>query len=132
MFGFFSDYKQYITLRNFAVVYNGLTGLAVLYSLWSNPEADPSEYAIDISIHALTAITLMCKQAPESVKAVAMALNTYRGFDALFKAITSLPSTIPGIANAVDVLNHRFNFKELEELGNEETVETRSAVQHTM
>ncbi|CZI36112.1 TPA: lpg0260 family Dot/Icm T4SS effector [Legionella pneumophila subsp. pneumophila] len=132
MFGFFSDYKQYITLRNFAVVYNGLTGLAVLYSLWSNPEADPSEYVIDISIHALTAITLMCKQAPESVKAVVMALNTYRGFDALFKAITSLPSTIPGVANAIDVFNHRLNFKELEKLGNEETAETRSAVQHTM
>lgn len=129
MLGFFKDLKQYMTLTNFCIVYNGLTGLAVLYSLWNDPEADVSEYAIDISIHALTAVTLMCKQVPETVKAVVVALNTYRGFDALFKTITALPSTIPGAANAADVLNHWFNFKEL---GKEEADERRHDVQHTM
>lgn len=128
MVGFFSDLKSYMTLRNFCIIYNGLTGLAVLYSLWNDPEADSSEYAIDISIHALTAVTLMCKQVPDTVKTVVVALNTYRGFDALFKTITPLPSTILGIANAADVLNHWFNLKEL---GQEDSNERR-AMQHNM
>ncbi|STX44038.1 Uncharacterised protein [Legionella donaldsonii] len=115
MLGFFKDLQSSITLKNFCIIYNGLTGLAVLYSLWNDPEADLSEYAIDISIHAVTAVTLMCKQVPETVKTVVVALNTYRGFDALFKTITALPSTIPGAANAADVLNHWFNLKELGE-----------------
>ncbi|WP_019216000.1 hypothetical protein [Legionella tunisiensis] len=129
MLGFFKDLKPHMTFTNFCIIYNGLTGLAVLYSLWNDPEADPSEYAIDISIHALTAVTLMCKQVPEAVKTVVVALNTYRGFDALFKTITSLPSTIPGAANAVDVLNHWFNLKEL---GKDESEQNRRATQHSM
>ncbi|HHF7345189.1 TPA: hypothetical protein ACPSKB_001607 [Legionella feeleii] len=127
MLGFFKDVKSSITLKNFCIIYNGLTGLAVLYSLWNDPEADLSEYAIDISIHALTAVTLMCKQVPETVKTVVVALNTYRGFDALFKTITALPSTIPGAANAADVLNHWFNLKELEEPD-----QNRRETQHSM
>ena len=129
MLGFFKDLKQYMTLTNFCIIYNGLTGLAVLYSLWNDPEADVSEYAIDISIHALTAVTLMCKQVPETVKAVVVALNTYRGFDALFKTITALPSTIPGVANAADVLNHWFNLKEL---AKEEPGQNRRVALHSM
>ncbi|MCE0721991.1 MULTISPECIES: hypothetical protein [Legionella] len=110
---FFDNFRQYINLRNVCIIYNGLTSLAVLYDLWNNPNANPSEYTIDISIHALTAIILMCKQTPEMVKDVAIALNTYRGLDALFKAVTPLPSTIFGAANGVDVFNHWFNRKEL-------------------
>lgn len=127
--GFFGNLRQYITLRNFCIIYNGLTSLAVLYDLWNNPDADPAEYSIDISIHALTAVILMCKQVPETVKTVVTALNTYRGFDALFKAVTSLPSTIPGAANGIDVLNHWFNLKEL---GKEESEEDRQEIQYPM
>ncbi|AWN72943.1 hypothetical protein LEAN103870_04160 [Legionella anisa] len=123
---FFDNFRQYINLRNACIIYNGLTSLAVLYDLWNNPDANPSEYAIDISIHALTAVILMCKQAPDMVKDVVIALNTYRGFDALFKAITPLPSTIPYVANGIDVLNHWFNLKELTK---EESEENRQEAQ---
>ncbi|KTD72475.1 hypothetical protein [Legionella tucsonensis] len=127
---FFDNPRQYINLENACIIYNGLTSLAVLYDLWNNPNANPSEYAIDISIHALTAIILMCKQVPEMVKGVMIALNTYRGLDALFKAITPLPSTIPGVANGIDVLNHWFNLKELTKEESEE--ENRQEARHTM
>lgn len=107
-------FKRYINPKNFCIVYNGLTGLAVLYQLMKDPQANTSEYIMDISIHALTAIMLMCEEAPDTVVSLVGSLNVYRGYDALLKATTQLPTTIPRLANYIDIFNHAFNLKEIE------------------
>ena len=82
--------------------YNGLIACAVLSGYLTDPKAAAYEYLPDIFIHAFEAL------APEALNEFAILTNTARATQAAC-AFFSGHSSIPHVANGVDVLNHAVN-----------------------
>ncbi|CAM2885675.1 Uncharacterised protein [Legionella steigerwaltii] len=92
-------------LLNWSTVYRGYNALVatlVLFQYVNNPEAAAIEYLPDVAIHAFEAI------APNSLNNLAAGANITRGIQAGL-AFFSGNSTIPSVANFVDVFNHGVN-----------------------
>ncbi|WP_454784511.1 hypothetical protein [Legionella sp. WA2024007413] len=82
--------------------YNAIIATLVMVQYLTNPDASAIEYLPDVAIHALEAI------APNSYNNLGIGGNVGRGIQAGI-AFFSGNSTIPRIANAVDVFNHGVN-----------------------
>ena len=82
--------------------YNALVAGLVMYQYLNNPEAAVIEYLPDVAIHAFEAI------APNTLNNWAAGANIVRGIQAGL-GFFSPNSTIPRVANGVDVINHGVN-----------------------
>ncbi|QMT61505.1 hypothetical protein [Legionella sp. PC997] len=92
-------------LLNWSTVYRGYNALVatlVMVQYLTNPDAAAIEYLPDVAIHAFEAI------APNSYNSLGIGGNVARGIQAGF-AFFSGNSTIPSVANVVDVFNHGVN-----------------------
>jgi hypothetical protein len=127
LWSFINNNKYEIAYRG----WNGLTASAVAYQLYSDPIANASEYLPDILLHSIEAFIPDTLPAP-----IMVGLNLLRAGQAGNAFITgqvkfpivvpsnipvgmlgsltniamlSAPTSIPTIANGVDVLNHALN-----------------------
>lgn len=82
--------------------YNALVACAVLYEYTQNAEAAALEYLPDVAIHAFEAL------APKTWNKAALLANAVRGLQA-GAAFFSGHSTVPHLANGVDMVNHGVN-----------------------
>lgn len=96
-------YKINPKYLNFAYrTYNAGIASLVLYQYYSNPTAEALEYLPDIGIHAFEAVF------PNTFNNLAISMNFARGIQSGAAFYTGI-STIPHIANGVDILNHLGN-----------------------
>ncbi|MBN9288212.1 MAG: hypothetical protein BGO43_09800 [Gammaproteobacteria bacterium 39-13] len=91
-------------------LYNGGVALGVTYQLVTNPAASILEYGPDILLHGYEAIY------PNSANEVMICANFARGIQAGMAFATNIAfvpwhTTIPKIANGLDVLNHAGNIR---------------------
>lgn len=127
LWSFVNNNKYEIAYRG----WNGLTATAVAYQLYSHPIANAAEYLPDILLHSIEAfipdtlpapimIGLNLLRAGQAGNAfitgqvkipVAVPSNLIVGMLGALPniAMLSAPTTIPTIANGVDVLNHALN-----------------------
>lgn len=82
--------------------YNLLVASVVFLQYINNAEAAASEYLPDVAIHAFEAI------APHSLKWAGLMGNYARGVQAGVSFFSG-DSTIPAVANSLDVINHGIN-----------------------
>jgi hypothetical protein len=82
--------------------YNMIIAAVVLFEYIRQPEAAAMEYIPDIALHAFEAM------APDSMDSLSFTANLARISQAGY-SFWSGESTIPSIANAVDVYNHTYN-----------------------
>lgn len=82
--------------------YNAAVALLVTYQYFTNPQASLIEHAPDILIHAAEAVI------PNQFSQIAIVANVGRASQAAY-AFFSGNSTIPSVANLVDVGNHLLN-----------------------
>ena len=88
--------------------YNLLVASAVLYEYVNNPQAAAIEYLPDIGIHAFEALAPRAWNDIEDVNGFAKFTNALRGYQAGV-AFFSERSTVPHLANGIDVFNHVLN-----------------------
>jgi hypothetical protein len=104
-------------------LYNAFTAAAVLYQYSNDPEANTQEYMFDVCTHLISAVQfsgILDKCLSHVVQNdTSTVLNTARLFTIGYR-LSAGNSTIPTIANVIDIGNHLENLFKISQLKDEQ------------